>query len=76
MAGDAFQAHVERLRLVLQRRAAIVEGLQGLLNAQRKPSGYLRDRSLLSGDFEACVLAGAGLAQGPSRLQGQLEDAH
>ena len=41
-----FQAHVELLQFFLAHRDEIVERIQGLLNAQRKPVQYLRDRFL------------------------------
>jgi hypothetical protein len=71
-----FQAHVELLQLFLAHRDEIVERIQNLLNAQRKPIEYLRDGSLLSRRFEDCFFAGAGVTQSQSRLRGQLEDAH
>ena len=38
-----FHAHVELLQLFLAHRDEIVERIQGLLNAQRKPIQYLQD---------------------------------
>src|SRR5947207_10529486 len=64
---DAFQAHVELLHFFLARRDEIVERIQGLLNAQRKPTEYLQDAARLSRHFDDCF---------QSRLRGQLEDAH
>ena len=52
-----FQAHVDLLRLFLTHREDIVESIEGVLNAQRKPIGYLQDRSLLSRHFEDCFFA-------------------
>jgi hypothetical protein len=69
-----FQPHVELLQFFLAQRDAIVERIQGLLNAQRKPSEYLQDGSLLSRRFEDCFFIGA--TQSQSRLRGQLEEAH
>ena len=71
-----FQAHVDLFQLFLAHRDAIVERLQGLLNAQRKPIEYLRDGPLLSRQVEDCFFAGAGVTQSQARLRGQLEDAH
>jgi len=66
--GDVpFQAHIELLNVFLARRDEIVERIQGLLNAQRKPIQYLQDGALLSRQFEDCFQA---------RLRGQLEEAH
>ena len=70
-----FQAHIELLRFFLAHRDAIVERIQGVLNAQRKPTEYLQDSSLLSRHFEDCFFTLAG-AQTQSRLRGQLEEAH
>lgn len=69
-----FQAHIELLQFFLAHRDAIVERIQGVLNAQRKPSEYLRDRARLSRHFEDCFYPGVTHSQ--SRLRGQLEDAH
>jgi hypothetical protein len=69
-----FQAHIELLEFFLAHRDEIVERIQGLLNAQRKPIGYLRDGSLLSRHFEDCVFT--GVTEKQWRLRGQLEAAH
>ena len=69
-----FQAHIELLQFFLARRADIVERIQTLLNAQRKPIEYLQDGSLLSRYFEDCFFIGA--TQSQARLRGQLEEAH
>ena len=69
-----FQAHLELLHFFLAHRDEIVERIQGLLNAQRKPIEYLQDASLLSGQFENCFFI--GVTQSQSRLRGQLEEAH
>lgn len=71
-----FQAHVELLRSFLAHRDEIVERIQGLLNAQRKPIEYLQDRPLLSRLFADCFFAGAALTPDQSRLRGRLEEAH
>ena len=71
-----FQAHIELLRFFLAHRDDIVESIQGLLNAQRKPAEYLRDGSLLSRRFEDCFFALTALTHSHSRLRGQLEEAH
>ena len=67
MSSEPFQAHIELLQSFLVRRDEIVERIQGLLNAQRKPIEYLQDSSLLSRVFEDCF---------QSRLGSQLEEAH
>jgi len=69
-----FQAHIELLQFFLDHRDEIVERIQGLLNAQRKPIEYLRDGSLLSRHFEDCVFT--GVTESQWRLRGQSEAAH
>jgi len=49
-----FQAHIELLRVFLARRDEIVENIQTVLNAQRKPADYLQDAARLSRHFEDC----------------------
>jgi hypothetical protein len=71
-----FQAHIELLQFFLAHRDDIVDGIQGVLNAQRKPIAYLRDDSLLSRHFEDCFFTLPGVTHSQSRLRGQLEDAH
>ena len=71
-----FHAHVELLQLFLAHRDEIVERIQGLLNAQRKPIQYLQDGPLLSRHFEDCFFTLTGVTRDQSRLRGQLEEAH
>ena len=71
-----FQANVELLRLFLTHREEIVESIEAVLNAQRKPIRYLQDHSLLFRDFEDCFFARTAAAAGQTRLRGQLEEAH
>ena len=76
-----FQAHIELLQFFLAQRDGIVERIEGVLNAQRKPIEYLQDGSLLSRLFEDCFFTGRPEgrplpADGPARLRGQLEEAH
>jgi len=73
---DPFQAHIELLHVFLARRDEIVERIQGLLNAQRKPVEYHQNGSLLARHFEDCFFTLTGLTNGQSRLRGQLEQAH
>lgn len=75
MIGE-FQAHLDLLQLFLARREAIVESIQGLLNAQRKPIEYLQDGSLLSRRFEDGFFALSGVSSSQWSLRGQLEHAH
>ena len=71
-----FQAHVELLRLFLTHREEIVDSIEAVLNAQRKPIEYLQDRSLLSRHFEDCFFTRTAAAAGQKHLRGQLEEAH
>jgi len=69
-----FAAHVELLRSFLARRAEVVERIECLLSAQRKPIRYLHDKALLSRQIEDAFFALA--ADDQARLRGQLEEAH
>src|SRR5215469_13878493 len=71
-----FQANVELLQLFLTHREDIVESIEAVLNAQRKPIGYLQDQSLLSRDFEDCFFAHTAVTASQTRLRCQLEEAH
>ena len=71
-----FQEHIDLLRLFLTGRSAIVERLEGLLNAQRKPIDYLQDGPRLFRHIEDCFFALPEVTPAQSRLRGQLEDAH
>ncbi|HUK35283.1 MAG TPA: hypothetical protein VLV86_15310, partial [Vicinamibacterales bacterium] len=71
-----FQAHIERLQFFLLRRDEIVERIQALLNAQRKPAEYLQDGALLSRRVEECFFSLTGPTETHSHLKGQLERAH
>jgi hypothetical protein len=76
MGAEPFQANVELLRLFLAHRADIVERIEAVLNAQRKPIGYLQDHSLLSRHFEDCFFAHTAATASQKLLRGQLEEAH
>jgi hypothetical protein len=71
-----FEANVELLRLFLTHREDIVESIEAVLNAQRKPIRYLQDQSLLSRHFEDCFFARTAVTASQTRLRGQLEEAH
>src|SRR5690348_4468092 len=71
-----FQENIELLRQFLTHREGIVEGIEAVLNAQRKPVRYLQDQPLLSRLFEDCFFAGAAVTPSQKRLRGQLEEAH
>ncbi len=75
-ASAPFQEHVKLLRLFLTHREEIVESIEALLNAQRKPVEYLQDRPLLSRLFEDCFFARTVITDSQARLRGQLEQAH
>ena len=70
-----FRAHVELLRSFLAHREQIIERIDALLNARRKPAQYLRDRPLLSRHFEDCFFTLPAITHDQSLLRGQLEDA-
>ena len=71
-----FPANVELLRLFLAHREDIIESIESILNAQRKPIRYLQDHSLLSRDFEDCFFARTAVTASQTRLRGQLEEAY
>jgi hypothetical protein len=71
-----FHAHIELLRWFLVHRGDIVERLQGLLNAQRKPASYLTNASLLADQFEACFFALPAIRHDQLPLKRQLDEAH
>jgi hypothetical protein len=72
----SFHAHVELLQYFLAHRGEIVERIEGLLNAQKKPVQYLQDSRLLSRYFEDCFFTLAGITPEQSRLKRQLDEAH
>ena len=71
-----FQANVELLRLFLTHREDIVESIENVLNAHRKPIQYLQDQSLLSRHFEDCFFARTAVTASQKNLRRQLEEAH
>jgi len=74
--GVAFQSHVEFLEALLARRGELVARIQALLNAQRKPVDYQRDRRVLARQFEDCFYTLRGLTPEQAGLRGRLEEAH
>lgn len=72
----SFSAHVELLQFFLAHRREIVERIQAVLNAQRKPAEYLRAAPLLSRDFADCFFTLSGVTHEQARLKGQLDEAH
>ena len=76
VAGQVpFQAHLELLRFFLGHREAIVERIEALLNAQRRPIEFLQDHARLSRHFEDCFFPPGAPGEG-GRLRGRLEEAH
>jgi hypothetical protein len=71
-----FHAHVELLQLFLAHREQVVESIQQLLKAQRRPSQYLQDGPLLSHDFEDCFFTLTAITRDQAALRGQLQQAH
>jgi hypothetical protein len=71
-----FAAHIELLRLFLARRGEIVERIQELLNAQRKPIQYLQDVPSLARLFDECFFTLEGIGPDQARLRRQLDEAH
>jgi hypothetical protein len=71
-----FGAHVELLQLFQAHQDEIVEKIQELLNAQRKPVHYLQDGPLLLRHFEDCFFTLTAITPDQSRLRGQLQEAH
>src|SRR5262245_7145255 len=72
----SFQAHVELLQFFLAHRAEIVDRIEGVLNAQRKPIEHLRDSPALTRHFEDCFFTLAGVTHEQSRSRDQLQEAH
>ena len=68
---NGFEAHVELLHSFLSQRDAIVEKIQGLLNAQRKPIQHQQDTLLLTRHFEECFFTREQL-----NLKNQLDEVH
>lgn len=71
-----FDEHVELLHKFLAHRGQIVEGIEGALNAQRRPTQYLQDRAVLAAHFEECFFSLPAITVDESRLRGSLEEAH
>ena len=71
-----FQENIELLRLLLTNRESIADGIETVLNAQRKPAQYQQDFALLPRLFEDCFFARTAAAAGQTGLRGQLEEAH
>lgn len=73
---NKFQAQAELVGLFLARRDEIVERLQGLLNAQRRPGEYLHAVPVLARHLDNCFFGLAGLAPQYQMLRRELDEAH
>jgi hypothetical protein len=71
-----FDAHIELLQGFLAHRDELIDRIQALLNAQRKPAEYLQDAPLLLRQFEDCFFTLSAVTSTQSRLRGQLEQSH
>jgi hypothetical protein len=71
-----FQAHIELLHHFLADRDAIVQRIEGMLNAQRKPAEYLQNRALLLRHLEDLFFMRSEVAHSQLQLRDQLEEAH
>jgi hypothetical protein len=71
-----FREHVELLQLFLAHRDPIIQRIQELLNAQRKPLQYLTDAPVLSHHFEDCFFTLAAVTRDQGSLRGQLQESH
>lgn len=71
-----FQAQVELLQLFLAHRPAVVENIEGVLNAQRKPIQQIQDRQTLSLQLDDCFYTLAVVNHEQRLLKGQLERVH
>lgn len=80
MTGDGghvpFQAHVELLQSFLVRRGEVVERIQGVLSARRKPLRYLTDRAFLARQIEDSFFAPTAAGVDQAHLRGELQKAH
>jgi hypothetical protein len=74
--APSFAAHVELIQLFLSHRDPIVEKIQELLNAQKRPGHYFQDGPFLARHFEECFFTPAVVTQDQLRLRDQLEEAH
>ncbi len=71
-----FHAHVALLQFFIVHRTAVVERIQGTLNAQQRPLQFQQDRAWLGRQFEDCFFAQPGIPHEQSALRGQLQQAH
>src|SRR5580704_5572240 len=74
--APSFAAHVELIQLFLRHRDPIVEKIQELLNAQKRPGHYFQDGPFLARHFEECFFTPAVVTQDQLRLRDELEAAH
>jgi hypothetical protein len=71
-----FAAHVQLLRAFIGQRDAVVERIQGLLNAQQRPVHALQDHAWLGRQFEDCFFTPPVATREQAPLRGQLQQAH
>lgn len=71
-----FDAHVKLLQMFLSSRDEIVDKIQQLLNAQKKPVYYQQDFNLLSRSMKDCFFLIKGITHDQFSLRDQLETAH
>jgi len=68
--------HVELLHLVLQRRVAIVAGIEQLLNCQKQTADYQQDMALQTRLLKDCFFVRSGIGSEQAALHDQLQRAH
>jgi hypothetical protein len=71
-----FNAQIELLRSFLARRGEIVERIEQLLNARRRPAQSPQTASPLARDFEDCFFGIAGVTADQAALRRELDEAH
>jgi len=71
-----FQTYVNLSLEILACREEIVERIQSLLNAQKKPLLFQQDQDLLSSSLKDCFFQPDNTSQDQSRLTDLLETAH
>ena len=70
-----FAAYVALLQQLLARRGAIVDGIERLLNAQKRPLAWQQDQHALKVEFRDCLQSGAALDVLQAALFDRLEEA-
>jgi hypothetical protein len=75
-ASATFDAQLALLQQFITARSSIVDGIEQILNCQKKPLDYQQDARLLGQQFKACFFARPTLTAEQRRLEDQLEQAH